>query len=50
MTKLDDDERKILRAYEKGQLKSVASKPELAKFRTAARATVHKDQHIPVTR
>ena len=34
-----DDELEILSAYEKGQLKSVATKSELAKLKAAARAT-----------
>ena len=33
MTKSDDEELEILRAYEKGKLRSVASKNELAKFK-----------------
>jgi len=44
--KLDiaDEELEILDAYEAGQLKSVATKPELAKFEAAARDTVIKDR------
>ena len=34
-----DEEQKILTAYEKGRLKSIATKAELAKFKAAARAT-----------
>ncbi len=39
MPKTDADEAELLDAFDKGALKSVASKPELAKFRAAARAT-----------
>ena len=42
MPKIDDCEHEILSAYEKGQLKSVATKEELAKFKAAARATAIK--------
>lgn len=48
MTKIDDDERDVLEAFEKGQLKSVATKAELAKFRAAARATAVKDRRINI--
>lgn len=48
MPKIDDYERKILGAYEKGQLKSVASKSGLAKFKAAARATAVKDRRINI--
>lgn len=34
-----DEEQKIFTDYEKGRLKSVATKAELAKFKAAARAT-----------
>ena len=46
MPKTDDYGREILDAYEKGQLKSVATKAELAKFKTAARATAIKDRRV----
>jgi hypothetical protein len=39
MTKIDDEELEILSAYEKGRLKSVATKAEIAKLGAAARAT-----------
>mgnify|MGYP006211455757 CR=1 FL=1 len=45
-TELEDSD--ILRAYEKGQLKSVASKSELAKFKAAARATGLKDRRVNI--
>jgi hypothetical protein len=39
MSKIDDYELEVLDAYEKVQLKSVATRSELAKLRAAARAT-----------
>ena len=45
---IDDDESGILKAYEKGQLKSVATKGELAKFKAAARATAIKDRRVNI--
>lgn len=48
MPKIDDDELEILSAYEKGQLKSVATKTELAKFKAAARATGIKDRRVNI--
>jgi hypothetical protein len=39
MSKLDAYEREILNAFEKGGLKPVATKAELAKLKAAARAT-----------
>jgi predicted DNA binding CopG/RHH family protein len=48
MPKIDDDELEILNAYEKGQLKSVATKAELAKFKAAARATAIKDRRVNI--
>jgi hypothetical protein len=38
-TKLGAFEAELLAAYDKGELKSVATKAELARFREAARAT-----------
>jgi predicted DNA binding CopG/RHH family protein len=46
--KIDEYERKILEAYEKGQLKSVASKSGLEKIKAAARATAVKDRRINI--
>lgn len=43
MTKIDNDELEILSAYEKGQMKSIAARAELAKFKAAARATAIKE-------
>ncbi|MEW5771265.1 MAG: hypothetical protein AB1831_12985 [Pseudomonadota bacterium] len=48
MPKIDDDELEILTAYEKGQLKSVATKAELARFKAAARATAAKDRRVNI--
>ena len=39
MPKLDTYEIEVLTAFEKGQLRSVATNAELAKFKAAARAT-----------
>jgi predicted DNA binding CopG/RHH family protein len=48
MPKIDDYEREILGAYETGQLKSVATKAELAKLKAAARATSIKDRRVNI--
>ena len=48
MPKIDTDESEVLTAYEKGELKSVATKAELAKFRAAARATAIKDRRVNI--
>lgn len=48
MPKIDDYENEILSAYEKGQLKSIATKEELAKFKAAARATAIKDRRVNI--
>ncbi len=48
MPKTDAYERDVLAAYEKGKLKSVASRAELAKFKAAARATAIKDRRINI--
>ncbi len=44
----DKDEREILREYERGALRSVATKSELAKLRAAARATALKDKRVNI--
>ena len=49
MPKIDQYEREILSGYEKGLLKSVATKGELAKFKAAARATAIKDRRGNLT-
>lgn len=48
MPKIDAYEHAILTAFEKGQLKSVATKAELAKFKAAARATAIKDRRVNI--
>lgn len=48
MSKIDDDELKVITAFEKGRLVSVASKAELAKFKAAARATAIKDRRVNI--
>ena len=48
MPKIDDYGNEVLTAFDKGQLKSVASKAELAKFKAAARATALKDRRVNI--
>lgn len=48
MPKVDAYEREILAAFDKGNLKSVATKTELEKFRAAARATAVKDRRVNI--
>jgi predicted DNA binding CopG/RHH family protein len=48
MPKIDDYELEVVSAFEKGQLKSVATKPELAKVKAAARATAIKDRRVNI--
>jgi len=48
MPKIDSYEHDILAAYDAGQLKSVASKSELARIRSAARATAIKDKRVNI--
>jgi len=48
MPKLDAYEHELLSAFEKGQLKSVATKAELARFKAAARATAIKDRRVNI--
>ena len=48
MPRIEAYEREILTAFEKGKLKSVATKAELAKFRAAARATAVKDRRVNI--
>lgn len=47
-SKIDRDESELLQAFERGQLKSVATKSELAKFKAAARATAVKDRRVNI--
>ena len=46
MPKIDDYELEVLSAFEKGKLKSVATKSELARLKAAARATAIKDRRV----
>ena len=48
MAKTDAYELELIQAYEKGQLKSLATKTELAKFKKAARATATKDKRVNI--
>ena len=48
MANVDAYEREVLSAFEKGTLKSVATKAELEKFRAAARATAVKDRRVNI--
>ena len=48
MPRTDSYELEVLSAFEKGKLKSVASKSELAKFKAAARATAIKDRRVNI--
>lgn len=48
MPKTDRFETDLLNAYESGQLRSVASKSELARIRAAARATSIKDKRVNI--
>jgi predicted DNA binding CopG/RHH family protein len=48
MPKNDPYETELLVAYDKGALKSIATKSELSKFRAAARATAIKDRRVNI--
>lgn len=48
MPKIDHYEREVLSSFEQGQLQSVATKAELAKFKAAARATAIKDRRVNI--
>jgi predicted DNA binding CopG/RHH family protein len=48
MNKLDAEEMDLLGAFERGELKSVASKAELALYKAAARATAIKDRRVNI--
>jgi len=48
MPKIDREESELLDLLEKGKLKSVASKSELARFKAAARATAIKDRRVNI--
>lgn len=45
--KMEANESELLAAFDKGELKSVASKAELAKLKAAARATALKEEARP---
>jgi len=46
LPKLDRHEREVLTAFEKGSLKSVATKTGFAKLEAATRATAVKDRRV----
>lgn len=48
MPKLDAYESEVLDAFEKGKLKSVATKAMLEDFKAAARATAIKDKRVNI--
>lgn len=48
MPKIGDDELEVLDAFDKGRLKSVATRTELARFKAAARATAIKDRQVDI--
>lgn len=48
MSRIDEYELEVLNDFEKGQLKSIATKAELARFKAAARATAIKDRRINI--
>jgi predicted DNA binding CopG/RHH family protein len=48
MSKIDAYEQEVLKAFEGGKLKSVATKSELEKFKAAARATAIKDRRVNI--
>jgi predicted DNA binding CopG/RHH family protein len=48
MTKIDPYESEVLKAYESGELESVATKDELARIKAAARATGTKDRRVNI--
>ena len=48
MSNLDQEELKLLDAFDSGKLRSVATKAELARFKAAARATAIKDKRVNI--
>ena len=48
MSKIDDSESEVLDAFEKGKLKSIATKGELEKLKAAARATAIKNRRVNI--
>ena len=47
-SEVDKSEHALLDAYERGKLRSIATKKELAKFKEAARATAIKDRRVNI--
>lgn len=48
MSKVDAYEMEVLKAFETGKLKSVATKAELERLKSAARATSIKDRRVNI--
>ena len=48
MSKTDEYETELLSAFERGTLKSVATKKEIARFKAAARSTALKDRRVNI--
>jgi predicted DNA binding CopG/RHH family protein len=48
MPNIDEYELEVIDAYERGGLKSVATKNELARFKAAARATAIKNRRVNI--
>jgi predicted DNA binding CopG/RHH family protein len=48
MPKIDAYEQEVLDAFEKGKLKSIATKAELARLKAAARAAGLKDRRVNI--
>lgn len=48
MPKIDAYEQEVLSAYERGKLKSIATRSELEKLKAAARATSIKDKRVNI--
>jgi len=47
-SKVDKSEHELLDDYERGKLRSVATRTELEKFKAAARATAIKDRRVNI--
>jgi predicted DNA binding CopG/RHH family protein len=48
MSRIDADETEVLKAFEAGKLRSVATKAELERLKSAARATSIKDRRVNI--
>ena len=48
MSRIDREEVEILEAFEKGKLKSVTTRAELARIKAAAKATAIKDRRVNI--